>query len=231
MSALPSLPAALRVRSPLEALGLAPDDDQVQALGRYLALLAHWNRAYNLTAVREPEAMVTRHLADCAAVLPHVHGRRVLDVGTGAGLPGIVIAVLRPESECVLLDSNAKKTRFCLQAVAELGLANVRVERARVEALPGEFCFDTVVARAFATLQALAAATSRLCAPGGRILAMKGAHPGGELDALEAGRVATEVVRLKVPGLDADRHLVIMRPDTPREEGPRREAPGGAPGQ
>lgn len=219
-------PSADRVQASLDALGLAADPAQVDALVRYLALLSRWNRAYNLTAVRDPEAMVTRHLADCAAVLPHVQGRRVLDVGTGAGLPGIVIAVLRPESQCVLLDSNAKKTRFCLQAVGELGLSNVRVERARVEDLPAVPGFDTVVARAFATLEVLAAATGRLCAPGGRILAMKGTHPQEELEALDEGAVSARVVRLQVPGLDADRHLVIMRPGRSRNEGPCREAAG-----
>lgn len=226
MSRAPALPAAADVRAPLEALGLAPEESQVAVLRRYLALLSHWNRAYNLTAVREPADMVTRHLADCAAVVPHLHGRRVLDVGTGAGLPGIVLAVLAPGTECVLLDSNAKKTRFCLQAVAELGLGNVQVVRARVDDLPAEPGYDTVVARAFATLQALASAAARLCAPGGRIIAMKGGYPGGELEALDPRCSAVQVVRLEVPGLDADRHLVIMRPEAPRQERPRWQAPG-----
>ena len=194
----------------LDSLGLSLADAAVERLLAYVALLAKWNGAYNLTAVREPRAMITRHLLDSLAALPYLHGPTVADVGTGAGLPGLPLALASPERRFVLLDGNAKKCRFVTQAVAELAIANVTVVRSRVEDYRPERGFDTVISRAFATVAQMLALSGHLCAPGGRVLAMKGLHPRGELDELPAGFRLLSVARLCVPGLDAERHLVII---------------------
>lgn len=178
---------------------------------RYLRLLAKWNAAYNLTAVRDPEDMIARHLLDSLVVLPYLAGARVLDIGSGAGLPGIPLAVARPELGFTLLDTNSKKTRFLTQAVGELALNNVEVVHSRVENYRPERKFDTLVSRAFAGIADMLALARHLCAPGGRFLAMKGAYPEEELAAVPA-EYATEVVALEVPGLKAQRHLVILAP-------------------
>ncbi|MFZ1326976.1 MAG: 16S rRNA (guanine(527)-N(7))-methyltransferase RsmG [Candidatus Contendobacter sp.] len=178
----------------------------------YLALLERWNRAYNLTAVRDPEAMVVRHLLDSLSILPWVEGPRVLDVGSGAGLPGIPLAVVCPEHEFFLLDSNSKRTRFLIQVAAELQLSNVRVVRSRVGDYQPAALFNSVVSRAFATLAELAAAAGRLCAPGGRLLAMKGVFPDEELAHLPTTYRVVGVYPLHVPHLNAERHLAHLTP-------------------
>lgn len=174
-----------------------------------MRLLAKWNSAYNLTAVREPADMVARHLLDSLAILPYLHGRRVLDIGTGAGLPGIPLAVARPDLAFTLLDANAKKTRFVTQAVGELRLDNVEVVQSRAEHYRPAEKFDTLVSRAFAGIADMLAAARHLCAPGGRFLAMKGTYPKDELAAVPAG-YAVEVRVLTVPGLAAERHVAIL---------------------
>jgi 16S rRNA (guanine527-N7)-methyltransferase len=178
----------------------------------YLALLEKWNRAYNLTAVRDPLEMVPRHLLDSLAVLPYLEGPRVLDIGSGAGLPGIPLAVARPELAFTLLDSNAKKTRFITQAAAELGLANIKVVNARVEDFHPPESFATLVTRAFASIPDMLAACCHLCVPGCRLLAMKGAVPQDELTALPGGFQVSAVHALEVPGLEAERHVIIIVP-------------------
>ena len=170
-----------RLSAGLQALSLECTSIQQQQLLDFVRLLAKWNKVYNLTAVRDPEEMVTRHLLDSLAVLPYVQGSRVLDVGTGAGLPGIPLAIACPEREFTLLDSNSKKTRFVQQAVNELGLGNVRVVHARCEDFHPEQGFDVVLSRAFASIADMLASSGRHCAPHGRILAMKGADPADEL--------------------------------------------------
>lgn len=187
-----------------------PDTIQAKLL-QFVALLAKWNRAYNLTAVREPAAMIPRHLLDSLAVLPHLQGPRVLDVGSGAGLPGIPLALARPDMQFTLLDSNNKKTRFMTQAVTELGLPNVTVVQCRVEDYQAPTLFDTVITRAFAAVAEVAAATGRLCAPQGQLLLMKGAYPITELEALPSSYRLADTIRLHVPGLDAERHLLVLR--------------------
>ena len=193
----------------LQAMGLALPPGIEPRLLEFMRLLEKWNRTYNLTAVRDPEQMVARHLLDSLAVLPYVRGPRVLDIGTGAGLPGIPLALALPETHFTLLDSNAKKTRFVTQAVHALGLANVSVVQARAEKFQPAEKFATLLARAFASIPDMLAATRHLCAPGGRWLAMKGVFPQEELAAIPAEYVA-EVKSLHVPGLEAARHLVII---------------------
>jgi len=204
-------PLRTRLDQGLAALGLALPAPDRERLLAYVRLLAKWNIAYNLTAVRDPLEMVTRHLLDSLVIVPHLHGARVLDVGTGPGLPGIPLAVARPELAFTLLDANAKKTRFVVQAVGELALKNVEVVQSRVENYRPSRIFDTVVSRAFASIADMLAHARHLCAPGGRFLAMKGAYPEEELEALPAG-YDVEVVPLTVPGLDAARHVVIVTP-------------------
>jgi 16S rRNA (guanine527-N7)-methyltransferase len=199
-----------RLEQGLTLLGVPLSAVDRQRLLAYVQLLAKWNAAYNLTAVRDPQDMVTRHLLDSLAVLPYLEGARVLDIGTGAGLPGIPLAVARPDLAFTLLDANAKKTRFVVQAVAELGLKNVEVAQARVENYRPAEKFDTLVARAFSSLADILENARHLCAPRGRFLIMKGQYPQAELAAMPAGYVLDEVVVLKVPGLDAARHLAII---------------------
>ena len=192
-------------------MALDLDPSVRRLLIEYVLLLERWNRAYNLTGVRAPSDMVSRHLLDSLSVLPYLHGRRCLDVGTGAGLPGMVLAAACKESEWVLLDSNAKKCRFLGHARAALGLDNVRVERARVEDFhPGER-FSTIISRALSSLADFVSGARHLLAPGGRLLAMKGRDPEHEPAAAGNAGGRVEVVPLSVPGLDAgQRHLVIV---------------------
>ncbi|HYA38968.1 MAG TPA: 16S rRNA (guanine(527)-N(7))-methyltransferase RsmG [Candidatus Methylomirabilis sp.] len=178
---------------------------------KFLQYLERWNSAYNLTAVRDPEQMVPRHLLDSLSVLPFLQGSRVLDIGTGAGLPGIPLALARPELTFTLLDSNAKKTRFVTQAIHELGLQNVQVVQERVEKFHPTEKFDTLIARAFASIPDMLAASRHLCSSHGRFLLMKGVFPQEELAAVTDGYQA-EVKALRVPGLDAARHVVIVAP-------------------
>ena len=182
---------------------------QASLLG-YLALLSKWNRAYNLTAVRDPGEMVTRHLLDSLAIAPYLTGRRLIDVGTGGGLPGVPMAILFPDREFHLLDSNGKKTRFLFQVKTALGLDNMTVHQARVESFHSEAPFDAVLSRAFASLEDMVSGCRHLLGEGGHFLAMKGAYPREELDAV-AGECRVEAVHpLLVPGLGEQRHLVDL---------------------
>lgn len=172
--------------------------------------MVKWNRAYNLTAVRERAEMVPRHLHDSLAVLPFLHGATVLDVGTGAGLPGLVLAIADPARRYTLLDANGKKIRFCEYAIDALKVPNATAVQARVETYRPGVCFDTVVSRAFASIADFIQHAGHLCAPGGAMLAMKGSHPAQELADLPPGWGLAAVHRLIVPGLDAERHLAIL---------------------
>ncbi|WP_110649695.1 16S rRNA (guanine(527)-N(7))-methyltransferase RsmG [Salinicola peritrichatus] len=193
----------------LAALGIAIDSARRDRLLALLGLLHKWNRAYNLTAVRSPEAMVARHLLDSASVAFAVHGPTLLDVGSGPGFPGLVLAILDPELEVTLLDSNGKKVRFQRQAVMELGLDNVRCQQVRVEAFAGTF--DQIISRAFAALDDFVTLTEPLLAAGGEWLAMKGALDEREREALPAGVVVSQRYALTVPGLDtAERQLLKL---------------------
>jgi 16S rRNA (guanine527-N7)-methyltransferase len=200
------------LRRGLLALGVGLSDEQVAGLERYLALLEKWNRTYNLTAIREPERMVTHHVLDSLAILRHVRGPNVLDVGSGAGLPGIPLAIASPALAVTLLDSSHKKAAFLQQAVGELALANATIVNARIESWRTDARFDTIVSRAFADLGEFVSAAARLLAPGGTIAAMKGVHPHDEIERLPQGFRVREVLKLDVPLLDAERHLVLMEP-------------------
>jgi 16S rRNA (guanine527-N7)-methyltransferase len=197
--------------SGLQALGLPAGGSGARRLLRYLELLEKWNRTYNLTAVRELQAMVTRLILDSLSAHPFLRGDRVLDVGSGAGLPGIPLAIFNPDREFVLLDSNGKKIRFMRHAVMDLGLPNVAVEQGRAEQYHPTALFDTVISRALGSLGDLAATAGHLCRGGGHLLALKGRYPKNELAELPPGYRAVEVQRLQVPGLDAERHLVDIR--------------------
>jgi 16S rRNA (guanine527-N7)-methyltransferase len=192
------------------ALGQTLSGDQVGRMIAYLRLLAKWNRVYNLTAVREPERMVTHHLLDSLAIVPYVRGPRVLDVGSGAGLPGLPLAIALPGQHFTLLDANLKKSRFLTQAVLELGLQNVAVVSERVECYRPTHGYATVVSRAFAALAEMLRLCGHLSAPGGRFLAMKGVRPDAELGALPPGYRVVEIAALQVPGVAAPRHVVSI---------------------
>jgi 16S rRNA (guanine527-N7)-methyltransferase len=195
----------------LAELGLEQQLGDDQKLMDYVAELMNWNRVYNLTSVRKPADIVTRHVLDSLTILPHLHGDRILDIGTGAGLPGIPLAIACPEKEFVLLDSSSKKLRFVQQTLGILGLDNVKLEDARVEEYQPESLFDTITCRAFSDLPDFYRYAARLCSVGGRMLALKGVYPMTEVECLEDKALIDEIVALKVPGLDAERHLVIMQ--------------------
>ncbi len=193
----------------LRQLGLAPT--LATPLLTYLALLDRWNRSYNLTAIRDPGAMVGKHLLDALALHAHLDGIATLaDLGSGAGLPGIPLAIARSSMRVTLVESSGKKARFLREAVRALPLTNARVAEARAEALDEPAAFDAITARALASLADILAVGGHLLKPQGRLLAMKGARPDAEIAALPAGWQVESVQPLSVPGLDAERHLVVV---------------------
>lgn len=193
----------------LMQIGLEATREQQAKLLDYLALLRKWNRTYNLTAIRRPEQMVSNHLLDSLAVLPYLWPQRWLDVGCGAGLPGLVLAVMRPDWSFTLLDSNSKKTGFAQQAAIELDLSNVEVRCERVEQWQAKQKFDGIISRAFAEAAEFVALTRHLLVEGGRWAAMKGV-PDKELTRLPADILVERVITLQVPGLEAARSLVVL---------------------
>ncbi|WP_412852125.1 16S rRNA (guanine(527)-N(7))-methyltransferase RsmG [Ectothiorhodospira shaposhnikovii] len=199
------------LRRGLSELSLSPT--LADPLARYLRLMERWNRAYNLTAVRDFEDMVRLHLLDSLAVLPWVRGPRIADIGTGPGLPGIPLALACPDWQLVLLDSGGKKARFLRQAVMELGIANVVVVQDRVENYRPDGGFDTVISRAFAATTTFTRLAGHLCAPTGRLLAMKGRDADDDSEALPDGWRVVATHSLRVPGLEAVRHLVEITKD------------------
>ncbi len=193
------------------SLPLALTDAQLGLLIDYLALLSKWNAVYNLTAVRDPAQMVTQHLLDSLAAVPAFAGaRNVLDVGAGGGLPGIVLAITWPEMQVSMIDTVHKKTAFLTQVKAELGLQNVSIYTARVEQLQPPHKFDVITSRAFAELGDFINWSAHLLEKGSRFIAMKGVFPAEEIAALPAGWKVAKVQALQVPGLDAERHLIMI---------------------
>ncbi|MDY7116143.1 16S rRNA (guanine(527)-N(7))-methyltransferase RsmG [Halomonas sp. SSL-5] len=199
---------ATRLDQGLERLGIAVDPGQRRRLLALVGLLHKWNRAYNLTAIRSAEEMVSRHLLDSAAVLPYLSGRTLLDVGAGPGFPGLVLAILKPELEVTLLDSNGKKVRFQRQAAMELGLANVTPVQARIEAFDERY--EQVISRAFASLGDFVSLTRECVAPGGQWLAMKGPAVDEELAGLPAEVAPVARHLLEVPFEVGTRLLVVL---------------------
>ena len=217
MSTVPGMSGAADALSAgAAALGLALSERQREQLLAYLALLQKWNKVYNLTALRDPQEMLTHHLLDSlsavAPLLRHTGGRaaRVLDVGSGGGLPGIVLAICRPELEVSCVDTVGKKAAFVQQVAASLPLPNLRGVHARVETLAGPF--DLICCRAFAALPDFVNGSRQALAPDGVWMAMKGKLPQAEIDALPADVQAFHVEPLQVPGLDAERCMVWLRP-------------------
>jgi 16S rRNA (guanine527-N7)-methyltransferase len=190
-------------------LGVSLDEAATAALLRLLDELTRWNRAYNLTAITDREQMLTHHLLDSLSVAPFVQGNTVADVGTGAGFPGLPLALIAPQRRFVLMDSNGKKQRFVAHAARTLGLANVEPLHARVEEVRPAQPFDTVVARACAALPQLLQWVAPLCSPATRVLAMKGRLPEAEIAAVAPPWVIEQVLPLAVPGLHEERHLII----------------------
>lgn len=200
----------------LDRLGLTMNADVQQRLVDYLALLQRWNRTYNLTALRDPGAMLTQHLMDCLAILPALRQRlpsgslKWLDVGSGGGLPGVVLAIVEPSWSVACVDTVGKKAAFIRQVASELALPNLQGVHARVESLSGRY--DVVISRAFASLPLFVELTAHLVADKGCWAAMKGKVPDDEIQALPASVEVFHVEHLQVPGLDAERCIVWMRP-------------------
>ena len=192
------------------ALGVALTEHDAARLRQLLGELAHWNRQFNLTGITDLESMVSHHVLDSLAVHRYLHGAAIADVGTGAGFPGLPLALVNPEHRFTLIDSNGKKIRFVSHAVRTLGLMNVDPLQARVEALRPERPFDTVLARAFAPLPELLATVAPLCGGQTRVLAMKGKWPQAELDALPRVWRVADSHTLTVPGLAEDRCLIVL---------------------
>ena len=193
--------------SGLESLNLPLAEARIAQLLDFIKLIEKWNKAYNLTAIRDREAMVRLHILDSLAILPFIEGKRVIDIGTGAGLPGIPLAIYLPEIEFVLLDSNAKKTRFVQQAILELKLKNASVRHNRAEQFHPEKNFDTVITRAFAGLSDIVEFTVHLLNKDGVLLAMKGQAP----DVPKLKSATTTLIPVNVPGIDAERCLVRIQ--------------------
>ncbi len=208
-SPLPPLERALADAHP----GL--DSGAVVALSQYMSLLERWNRVYNLTAVRGVQDVIVRHVLDSLSIRPFLRGARLLDVGTGAGLPGLLLAIVDPHRTAVLLDSNAKKTRFCQHATTELGLENVEVVTTRCEDFVPAAAFDSIVCRALLDAAELYTISAPWLAQGGRLIHMKGRFPHAELQSLRALGAETVVEPVQVPGLDAPRHVVLSEAPRP----------------
>ena len=205
-----TLPAdvAASLEQGLAAMSLPAD--LAGPLLQYLALLDRWNKTYNLTAIRDPREMVTRHLLDSLAMAPFFSNGTLADLGTGPGLPGIPLAITHPGLQVTLVESNGKKCRFMREAVRKLALANARVAESRAEALDEPGAYDNLTARAMDTLAGIIAVGGHLLRPGGRLLAMKGVVPHEEIAALPAGWQVESITPLQVPGLVGERHLVVV---------------------
>ncbi len=200
-----------RLNELLAQTELALSDQQKQQLLALVGLLHKWNKAYNLTSVREPEAMLVKHIMDSLVVSPWLQGKRFIDVGTGPGLPGLPLAIINPDKQFFLLDSLGKRIRFIRQVVLELGLTNVTPLQSRVEDFHDEAGFDGVLSRAFASLTDMLNWCGHLPAAEGHFLALKGIYPADELAQLPEGFSLVSAHSLAVPELDGERHLIILK--------------------
>ena len=193
----------------IKTLGLSCSSQQVEQLLAYLEMLQRWNKAYNLTAIREPIQMVRLHLLDSLAIHPYVQGvKYIIDVGTGPGLPGIPLAILNPDTNFTLLDSNGKKTRFLFQAINDLSLANVKEINHRVEKYQPEQSFDIVLSRAFSSISDMLTQCDHLVSDSGCFLAMKGKKPDSELSQITKDYKVVDLSHINVPQVDSERHLI-----------------------
>jgi 16S rRNA (guanine527-N7)-methyltransferase len=196
-----------------DTLGLHLDDTSIWKLCALLDLLGRWNAVYNLTALKTRAEWISLHVLDSLSVSPHLRGERMLDAGSGPGFPGLPLAIAHPEQSWTLVDSNQKKTAFAAQAAAELGLRNVTVHQARVETLRAPVPYDVIISRAFADLADFARLAGHLVADTGRLAAMKGKVDAGEIERVPETFRCERVVPLAIPGVDAERHLILMKPN------------------
>lgn len=201
------------LRQGLGSLSIEASPEQQQKLLNYLDLLAKWGKTYNLTKILEPRQMIIQHLLDSLSIMSYIPPGKLLDVGAGAGLPGIPLSILLPSIEVTLLDSVSRKTRFMQQACLQLPLDNVTVQTGRVEALDCGPVFDGIICRAFASLEEIVAKVGNLCKKDGVIIAMKGLYPGKELEAIRQAGLFCQVHALQVPFLEAERHVVLIKSD------------------
>ena len=197
----------------LDQAGISLTDHQKNQLVAYVDMLNKWNKAYNLTSVRDPNEMLVRHILDSIVVAPHLQGTRFIDVGTGPGLPGVPLSIVRPESHFTLLDSLGKRVRFLRQVQHELALTNITPVQSRVEAFPAEPPFDGVISRAFASLKDMVEWCHHLPGEKGCFYALKGQLPEEEIASLPSAFRVDEVVKLQVPQLEGERHLVVIKPN------------------
>jgi len=197
----------------LDQAGISLTDHQKNQLVGYVDMLHKWNKAYNLTSVRDPNEMLVRHILDSIVVAPHLQGERFIDVGTGPGLPGIPLSIVRPECQFTLLDSLGKRVRFLRQVQHELKLENIYPVQSRVEEFPAEPPFDGVISRAFASLNDMIGWCKHLPAQNGRFYALKGILPEDEIAQLPDGFEVESAIKLRVPQLEGERHLVIVKPN------------------
>lgn len=200
----------LSLHQGLAELGLDPQSCPCEAYLQYIDLLAKWNRTYNLTGVREKKRMIHVHVLDSLAVLPYIRGKRCLDIGTGAGLPGFILALAQPDIHWTLMDSNGKKIRFLRQLLFEMKIVNVEIVHSRAEKFLSSAAYSSIISRAFGTLGEYKRAVEHLLLPGTRALAMKGRVANAELQEVADLNVSISVVELQVPGIDAHRSLVLL---------------------
>ena len=209
VNAMPQL-VSEQIRVGVQSMGLTINDQQVSQLAEYLTLFDKWNKAYNLSAIRKVPEMVSRHILDSLSVVPYIAVEKIIDVGTGGGLPGIPLAIIFPEKQFTLLDSNGKKTRFLFQVKTQLQLGNVTIENARVEKYHPEQKFDAVISRAFSSLKDMTDNCHHLLAEYGLFYAMKGVYPEHELREVEKHYKVSASHPLQVPGEEGQRHLLVL---------------------
>lgn len=194
----------------MRELDLSVNDSQIEAFITYLKLLEKWNTSFNLSGVDDIHSMVARHLLDSVAISPYLDGKNIVDVGTGAGLPGIPLAIMHPEKHFTLIDSNGKKTRFLFQVKIALKIDNISIENTRIEHYQSQQQIDMVMCRAFSSLEDMAHKLQQLLTDDCTLLAMKGRYPEQELNSLPEGFEVARVIKLEIPGSESERHLVVM---------------------